>query len=230
MLARGELDWSYIVAIIVLSLVSWIGNLIKKRAEKARSASGQQVKQPEQAHDEEFADAEVLADENASPGEPESPVTASQWPPRGRPVSPPPPPLAIPVRTPQPPPPLAPAPWSTRLPAPRGGLQEDPSPRIVTVEAPTRHPTAHDAGTRHPALRVADTVAGVTRAKAAPPVPSPPPLPGTVEPSALQSAIVRRLLGRGGVTALREAVVLAEIMGPPAALRVDPPTSTREYI
>lgn len=222
-LARGEIDWTYIVAIIILSLVSWIGNAIKKRAEKSRSSSSPTPKPSETTEQEDYAEAEALPEEMPpSPLEPERPVIVIQRVPLGRPSpSAYPPPLATPVQAAQPPPPPVQTPWSVRETTSRGVLQGSPTARISATEAPTLLPSARQTGTLHPALRVRDR-SGRLAPPQAPPQESSLGLEGMVRVAPQEPPIVRRFR-QGGIGSLREAVLIAEILGPPLAARTEPP-------
>lgn len=237
MLARGEADWGYLVAILILSLVSWIANLIKRRMDKSRPPSADSGRHSEEAEDEGYEEAEVLSDESPVwPGEVEAPVIITQQTPRQRPQEPPPPPaarpsqppLAAPVRSYRPPPPPAPqTAWSTRESMSSGGLQQSPLPHVVMTGTPTARLTVREAGTRLPVQRVEDLRRPFAGPGDASQTSRAAPQPGSVEPpstSSPRTALMRRFHGNQ-TAALREAILIAEVLRPPLALRSDPPGS-----
>jgi len=225
MLAASDLgNLLYIIAILIFAV---LGQLAKKWQEHRQS---QQPKKP----DEEIHDAELFDDEVRE---------AQPWPGRARPAAPAPrpaparsapPPIAAPVRPPMPRPfvrgiPQAVPTLQTGRPQPR------PQPRLAPAraETTTRLSLEHGRDTwRLPSqrleapggVRVASRVEGLKQ-----PIPSVKTASGAAggpsrrdEPGLVRPPQPKPLIARGDFATagnLRRALLMAEVLGPPLALR-----------
>jgi hypothetical protein len=204
-LILADVDWGYLVALIVISIVSWIVNLIKKRHEAQMPAGGKPV-------DEDFGSdvpVEVFSprEENVQP----PPVVAAMPPTRPVARRSPRGPSPLPSRqtTPHPPSPSRPSGWS--LPGER------------TVEAEVVAPIPMVTGTSLPIARIRESrrppVSPTTIGSAQRPAAS-PQLEAVAQLLALSAPHwTSRQLRSAPPAVLRQAFLTLEILSPPIALR-----------
>lgn len=200
-------NFGRLIALLVLALVSWIGSLIKKHLDKKAQASASQrtEDEAEEAVLEEVDDSEPSPLGPFAPPRPVPPFVVT-----ARPARPPqrqalPSPLGLPAHHP-----------STVVIAP------SPTPRLAVSEVPLIH-TVRVTGEVQPIARVdarsslaasagslvrrIDSAEQTTRT-------APASVRGPVE----VFAALRRLQA-GDAALIRQAIVLREVLGPPAALR-----------
>lgn len=167
-------DWIYLLFVIGISVLSWLGNLVKKRREEGQAG---EILHPEEVTDVDVE--EVFDDEPEPPRQPQRPVAPST---PFRPVSPP--PLAQPVALPATPP--------RPIPPPQAPSQDLPGPAVVL-------PRLAQIGSK-PTQTAAEAVL------------HPKPAAKPLLPVAAELNVRDR-------RALQRAIIMAEILDRPIALR-----------
>jgi hypothetical protein len=218
-------DWSYLVAILIFTLISWVANALKKRQEEAAKKPRPPAQQDE---DEEVEPAEVLGPDEP-PFRPFPPVAAPpirryaerpQFAGRGAP------PVATPAARPISSAPQPPRETRVKQPRQRVVLAESPTLRASDLEAPVVLPIARVGGENKPLARVDDmldafghpTHAAVQeRLRTISSAESSAPTPASAT-----LALLRQLRATGSPLP-RQAILLSEVLAPPLALRRQTP-------